>query len=85
MAASGRSIVEPAFAEIDARLRGRDWMVGDRFTVVDAFLLVFFRWGGYRLHLPMREPYPEYARVMDRVRARPAVAKVIAEEGIRIE
>ncbi|HEU0197475.1 MAG TPA: glutathione S-transferase N-terminal domain-containing protein [Nevskiaceae bacterium] len=85
VAESGRSIVEPAFVEINARLRDHAWALGEYFTAVDAFLLVFFRWGGNRLHLPMRGPYPEYTRVMDKVRARPAVARVIADEGVQIE
>lgn len=85
VAQSGRSIVQPAFAEIDARLRNRSWTLGKHFTVVDAFLLVFFRWGANRLGFPMRTTYPEYARVMDAVRMRPAVERVIASEGIQIE
>lgn len=82
---SGRGIVEPAFREINARLTGRAWALGEHFTSVDAFLLVFFRWGAFKLGFPMRTAYPEYARVMDGVRARPAVARVIADEGIQIE
>lgn len=82
---SGHSIVEPGFQDIETRLRGRQWAVGDRFSAVDAFLLVFFRWGAHRLGLPIRQNCPEYAQMMDRVRARPAVAKVIAEEGVQIE
>lgn len=85
VSASGRGIVEPGFREIDARLSGRAWALGEHFTAVDAFLLVFFRWGAFKLGFPMRATYPEYTRVMDKLRVRPAVAQVIADEGIRIE
>lgn len=32
--------------EIDATLADRPWMMGDQFTVADAYALVFFSWGG---------------------------------------
>ncbi|WP_432719705.1 glutathione binding-like protein [Jeongeupia wiesaeckerbachi] len=33
-----------AVAHIDRHLQGRDWLVGDRFTIADAYLGVFVRW-----------------------------------------
>ncbi len=66
--------------EIDGLLDGRKWAVGNHFTVVDGYLLVFYRWGN-RIQLPMRE-LKNYSALVDRVLARPAVKKVMADEGI---
>ncbi len=42
----GRVNLTEAFAAIEAILAdGRSWAVPDRFSVADAFLLVFYRWG----------------------------------------
>lgn len=82
--ARGRETARAAFADIEPRLAGQQWLLGDRFSVVDAYLLVFFRWGN-RLGFAMRQDYPNYTAIMDRVRARPAVQRVVADEGIDIE
>lgn len=73
-----------AFADIDERLRDREWALGSGFSLVDAYLLVFYRWGG-KCGLAMRESYPAFTRVMDAVRERPAVEQVIEAQGIQIE
>lgn len=72
------------YADIEVRLTGQTWALGDQYSVVDMYLLVFFRWGN-RVGLPMRQKYPNYTRMMDAVRARPAVQRAIAHEGIEIE
>jgi len=69
--------------EIDRLLAGRQWAIGNHYTVVDGYLLVFYRWGN-RQGIPVKA-MPNYARVMDRVLARPAVRKVMADEGITLE
>lgn len=82
--AKGRETARAGFDDIEARVAGRQWILGDRFSAVDAYLLVFFRWGN-RLGFAMRQDYPHYTAIMDRVRARPAVARAVAQEGIEIE
>lgn len=69
--------------EVDALLEGREWAIGDHYTVVDGYLLVFYRWGN-RAKLPVRE-LKNYTRLMDKVLARPAVKKVMADEGITLD
>jgi glutathione S-transferase len=70
-------------AEIDRLLEGRRWSVGNRYSVVDGYLLVFYRWGN-RAKLPVKS-LPNYTRVMEAVLARPAVKKVMADEGITLD
>lgn len=80
----GTENVRIGFADIESRLQGRTWALGERYSMIDAYLLVFFRWGN-RIGLPMRTDYPRYTRIMDAVRARPAVQRAITHEGIQIE
>ena len=84
VAEKGREMVRSGVADIDSRLEGKDWALGERYSLVDAYLLVFFRWGN-RIGLPMRSQFPEFTRVMDAVRARPAVQRAVEQEGIQIE
>jgi glutathione S-transferase len=80
----GMENVLTGYADIESRLAGRPWALGEHYSAVDMYLLVFYRWGN-RIGLDMRQAYPNYARIMDAVRARPAVQRVIAHEGLTIE
>jgi glutathione S-transferase len=77
----GREWVKECFEYIEEKLEGKNQAVGDEFTVVDAYLLVFYRWGNL-LKMGMRERYPNYARVVDRTVEREAVRETIEVEGI---
>lgn len=78
--AKGREMYWGFLKEIDGLLAGRKWAVGNHFTVVDGYLLVFYRWGN-RNQMPVSE-LKNYSALIDRVLARPAVKKVMADEGI---
>lgn len=84
IAAKGREAIRSGFADIEQRVAGRDSALEGGFSVVDPYLLVFYRWGN-RCGLSMRTDFPEYARLMDTVRARPAVKRVVEREGIQID
>lgn len=84
IAEQGRESIREGYADIERRLTGKAYAIDDRFGAVDAYLLVFYRWGN-RCGLSMRQDFPQYARVMDQVRARHAVRRVIEREGIEIE
>ena len=78
--AKGREMYWGFLKEIDGLLAGRKWAVGDHFTVVDGYLVVFYRWAN-RNQMPVSE-LKNYSALIDRVLARPAVKKVMADEGI---
>jgi glutathione S-transferase len=78
--AGGRKSFWEGLAEIDRLVAGRKWAVGGRFSVVDAYLVVFYRWGN-RNGFAVKD-LPSYTALMERVLARPAVRKVMADEGI---
>ena len=53
-----------------------DYVLGQQYSVVDPYLLVFFRWGN-RLGLDMATDYPVWSDHARRLLARPAVEKVL--------
>jgi len=67
--------------QIDSMLSGRQWF-GDSYSVLDPYGLVFYTWG-VRRELPMGE-LKNYTAFKDRMLQRPAVAKVLAEEKIKV-
>lgn len=64
--------------EIDGLLAGRRWMMGDDYTVVDPYALVFYGWGVAN-RMPMDE-LVEYTRHKNQMLQRPAVQAVLARE-----
>ena len=62
---------------VATRLNG-DYLFGDEFSVADAYLYVMLRWAG-ALGLELPAPLPAYR---DRVEARPAVHRVLRDEGL---
>jgi glutathione S-transferase len=81
--AKARTSFEGYLNEIDGLLAGRKFCVGNHYTAVDAYLLVFYRWGN-RAKMPVRQ-LANYTALADRVLARPAVKKVMADEGITLD
>ena len=81
--AKGKQAFHDYLKEIDRLLAGREWAVGDHYTVVDGYLLVFYRWGN-RAGLPVKE-LANYTRLANKVLARPAVKKVMADEGVTLD
>jgi len=69
--------------EIDALLAGKKWSIAGQYTVLDGYLLVFYRWGN-RSQFPVKE-MRSYTALVERVMARPAVKKVMADEGITLD
>ncbi len=77
----GHMHLASAFAHIENRMSERDWAVGDGYSIIDPYLLVFYRWGN-RMRLNMRDTYPQWTKHALRVLARPAVLRAFAREGI---
>jgi len=81
--AKAGTMYEGYLREIDSLLEGRKWSIGEHYTVIDGYLVVFYRWGN-RSKMPVRD-LKHYSALVDRVMARPKVAKVMADEGITLE
>ena len=83
--ARGRKTLLEQYAYVERVLGdSRDWAVPQGYSIADAYLLVFFRWG-QRIGLAMRAHYPAWSRLTDRALERPAVARVLEREGLTIE
>jgi len=67
--------------QIDGMLAGREWL-SDRYSVLDPYALVFYTWG-VRRELPMAE-LKNYSAHKNRLLKRPAVARVIEDEKVKV-
>lgn len=65
---------------LDSKLAGRDYLMGGTFTVADAYAFVVTGWTQW-VDIPLA-PYKNVQAYRARVAARPAVAKVLKEEGL---
>jgi glutathione S-transferase len=81
--AKGKQNLANAFALIESRLAKTEWAVADHYSVVDPYLLVFYRWGN-RIGFDMRGDYPAWTRHALQVRERPATARALTTEGISV-
>lgn len=75
--------LEAAHAIIEERMSRKSWAVGDRYSVVDPYLLVFYRWGN-RMKIDMRGKYPAWTEHAQRLSERPAVQRALATENISL-
>jgi len=76
--AKGRDNFWAALQEIDGILAGKPWILGNEFSVVDGYALVFYGWGK-RIGLPVTD-LANYTAWKDRMLQRPAVRRVLERE-----
>jgi glutathione S-transferase len=81
--ASGEEHLANAFELIEERMSHSQWAVGDRYCLVDPYLLVFYRWGN-RMRIQMSAKYPSWTAHAHRLAVRPAVARALAKEEISL-
>ncbi|MCE2656852.1 MAG: glutathione transferase GstA [Rubrivivax sp.] len=74
-----RAKLQDRFRWVDSQLEGRDYLLGDRFTVADGYLFTVAGWG----HLVGVDlsAYSRLVAFLARVRARPAVQAALRAEG----
>jgi glutathione S-transferase len=70
---------------IDGKLENRNYAVGNDFTVVDAYLFLFYLWASHPRTGGKALPGPNYRSLANRVWERPAVKKIVAREGFEAE
>ena len=68
------------FDYLTRALEGRDYLMGERFTVADAYLFTVLNWGGFT-GIDMA-PWPVLQAFHARVGARPAVQQALNDEGL---
>ena len=75
--AKGREMIEKGYKLLDQKLAGRDYVAG-AFSVADAALFYVEFWGAERVKIELP---PNVAAHYARMKARPSVQKVLANEG----
>ena len=78
--ARGRESFHTHLKQIDGMLAGREWL-SDKYSVLDPYAFTFYVWG-VRRELPVGE-LKHYTAHRDRMLARPAVQRVVADEGLK--
>lgn len=79
--AMGKKTFHEYLKQIDAMYNGRKWLSGE-YSVLDPYAFIFYTWGKRR-ELPVAE-LKNYTALKDRMLERPAVQRVIADEGVKI-
>ena len=65
---------------LDKQLAGRQYLMGDKFTIADAYLFTVLRWA-QRIELDLGK-WPNLKAYVDRVAARPKVQEAMKAEGL---
>lgn len=81
--AKGHEHLIEAHKLIESRLKMDKWALDSGYTVLDPFLLVFYRWG-HRMKIPMRENCPKWTAHANMMLERSAVVRALATEGISV-
>ncbi|WP_137136892.1 glutathione S-transferase family protein [Rhizobium sp. FKY42] len=73
----------PLWEQIEACLAGRTWIMGERYSVLDPYLQVFWNWGrGERLNYDMPSDFPHWTAHARRLLERPAARRVYERTGL---
>lgn len=81
--AKAKETLTDGHQQIEAKLTGRAWAVGDHFTAADPMLMFIMRMSN-KLGFDMAGTYPAYAAWAKRMEQRPSVAAMLAAEQISI-
>ncbi len=80
MKANARNLLTKRLVHVETRLQTKPYLMGDHFTVADAYLFVVVNWSsivGFDLG-----PFPHTREYMARIAARPAVQAAMKAEGL---
>ena len=74
------ALIDKRLTWIDAQLKGKSYLMGQSFSVADAYLFTVLRWAVFfKIEF---DKYPELKRYFARVEARPAVQAALKAEGL---
>jgi glutathione S-transferase len=77
---SSKEFLGQRFDWIDKQLAGKQYLMGDKFTVADAYLFTVVRWSP-RVGIDLGK-WPNITAYLDRVAARPKVQEAMKAEGL---
>jgi glutathione S-transferase len=85
VAATAKKTCRELWRAVDAKLGAGPWAIGERYTVADPYLLVYWTWGrGPALAFDMAQDFPHWTAHARRLAARPAVMRAFASEGLAL-
>ena len=77
-----RQALSARFDFVSTKLDGKQYLMGDTFTVADAYLFAVIRWTEFEMVKIDLSKWPVLAQFKDRVAARPAVRAAMIAQGI---
>ncbi len=81
VSAKGKENILDSYRYIEQQVKGRTWSVGESYSCVDPFLLVFYIWGNL-IGVRMRTEFPAWSLLTDRVVERRPVQRALDQEGL---
>src|SRR5262245_23677078 len=85
VAATAKTTCRELWRAIDTRIGEGSWAIGERYSVADPYLLVYWIWGGgSTLAFDMANDFPCWTAHTRRLAARPAVQRALATEGLAL-
>ncbi len=75
-----REKLAKAFSYVNDKLKGRDYLMGDKFTIADAYMFTVVNWTNF-VGIDLA-PWPALAAYQKRVAARPKVREAMIAEGL---
>lgn len=83
--ATGKESCRDIWGQVDRRIGPGPWALGERFSVVDPYLVVFWTWGrGPSLGFDMAKDFPNWTAHARRMGERAAVKRVFEREGLEL-
>jgi glutathione S-transferase len=83
VAATAKKSCRELWHAVDAKLGAGPWAIGERYSVADPYLMVYWNWGrGPALAFDMARDFPQWTAHARRLAQRPAVQRVFASEGL---
>ena len=80
---TGRAASVALWQDVEASLGTGSWAIGEQYTVVDSYLLVFWRWGAGPVLGFDIDRFPRWTAHAQRVLQRPAVQRALEREQTR--
>jgi len=85
VAATARKTCRDLWGAVEGRLGDTPWAIGERYSVADPYLLVYWTWGrGPILAFDMAHDFPRWTEHARRLAGRPAVQRAFASEGLAL-
>jgi glutathione S-transferase len=81
----GVPIFKKTLLEVEERLQGKSWALGDQYSVCDPYLFVFYMWSQRQDVAPYSPDLPAWKALWERIYARDATQRALATEGITPE